>query len=68
MTERNRHSQLRTLEGRWVSVNLMDGSCIDAELISAGRPDLQTIWLVISDVDVFLPLSDVIDATQGRDS
>jgi hypothetical protein len=68
MTERNRHSQLRTLEGRWVSVDLTDGSCIDAELISAGRPGLQTIWLVISGADVFLPLSDVIDATQGRDS
>lgn len=59
--KRKRNHQLRALEGRSVSVALTDGSCIDAELVSAGRQGLQTIWVVVSGVDVFLPLLDVID-------
>jgi hypothetical protein len=59
--KRDRNNQFCALEGRSVSVALTDGSCIDAQLISAGRQGLQTIWVVISGIDVFLPLIDVID-------
>ena len=59
---KHRMAQLWALEGRWVSLALADGSRIDAgELVSAGRPHLQTIWVFADGTDTFLPLADVVD-------
>ena len=53
--------KMRELEGRHVSVALVGGGRIDdCQLISAGRPGTETVWLY-SGVDVFVPLADVID-------
>jgi hypothetical protein len=66
-------TRLRALEGRQVSLALTDGSRIDdAQLISAGRHGLRTIWVFTNGVDAFLPLVDVVDiwesvaGTRGR--
>ncbi len=65
--------RLRALEGRQVSLALTDGSRIDdAQLVSAGRNGLRTIWVFTNGVDAFLPLVDVVDVwepvagTRGR--
>jgi hypothetical protein len=56
-------AQLRSLEGRHVSLALTDGSRIDdVELVSAGRPPLETIWVVVSGMDTFLSVSQVLAA------
>jgi hypothetical protein len=55
-------TRLQALGGRRVSVALVDGSRIDdAQLISAGRHALRTIWVFVSRVDTFLPLVDIVD-------
>ena len=55
-------SRLQALEGRPVSLALTDGSRIhDAQLISAGRFGLRTIWVFANGVDAFLPLVDIIE-------
>lgn len=55
-------SRLQALEGRPVSLALVDGSRIHAsQLISAGRQGLRTIWVVANGVDAFLPLIDIVD-------
>jgi hypothetical protein len=54
-------TQLRSLEGRQVSLALADGSRIDdVELVSAGRPPLETIWVVVSGMDTFLSVAAVV--------
>jgi hypothetical protein len=59
---KHRIIQLRALEGRRVSLALADGSRIDdGQLVSAGRPQLQTIWVFVNGNDTFLPLRDVLD-------
>ena len=56
-------TKLRSLEGRRVSLALADGSRIDdVELVSAGRPPLETIWVVVSGMDTFLSVSQVVAA------
>lgn len=55
-------SELRSLEGRQVSVALTDGSRIDdCQLVSAGRPGVQTLWVFSNGADTFVPLPDVIE-------
>ena len=50
------------LEGRRVSVALVDGSRIDdCELVSAGRDGVQSLWLYTNGADAFVPLVDVTD-------
>ena len=51
------HQTLRHLEGRQVGLVLSDGSRIlDAQLISAGRPGLSSVWILIDGTDNFIPL------------
>jgi hypothetical protein len=51
------HQALRHLEGRQVGLVLTDGSHIlDAQLISAGRPGLSSVWILIDGTDNFVPL------------
>ena len=58
--ETNRIRQLRSLEGRRVSVALRDGSRIDdCQLVAAGR-GCTSLWLYAG-TDVFVPLRQVID-------
>ena len=54
-------SQLRSLEGRRVSVALRDGDRIDdGELVSAGRPGTETVWLFSNGMDVFVPVAAIL--------
>ncbi len=51
------HVTLRHLEGRRVGMVLNDGSrIVDAQLISAGRPGLSSVWILIDDADSFIPV------------
>ena len=51
------HVTLRHLEGRRVALVLNDGSRIlDAQLISAGRPGLTSVWILIDGTDSFIPV------------
>jgi hypothetical protein len=54
------HVTLRHLEGRAVILVLDDGTRIlDAQLISAGRPGLSSVWILIDGTDNFIPVSAV---------
>jgi hypothetical protein len=56
------HVTLRHLEGRRVSLLLSDGSRIlDAQLISAGRPGLSSVWILIDSTDNFIPVAAVTE-------
>jgi len=56
------HVTLRHLEGRRVALLLSDGSRIlDAQLISAGRPGLSSVWILIDGTDSFIPVMAVSD-------
>ena len=56
------HVTLRHLEGRRVSLVLSDGSRIlDAQLISAGRPGLSSVWILIDSTDDFIPVTAVTE-------
>ena len=56
------HLTLRHLEGRRVSLVLNDGSRIlDAQLISAGRPGLSSVWILIDGTDNFVPVMAVTE-------
>jgi hypothetical protein len=58
---RHRRTQLRGLEGCRVSLALADGSRLDdVQLVSAGRPPLETIWLCAYGLDTFLSVADVV--------
>jgi hypothetical protein len=62
-----RVSELRSLEGHQVSVALADGSRIDdCQLVSAGRPGVQTLWVFTNGADTFVPLPDIIDVWELR--
>jgi hypothetical protein len=51
------HVTLRHLEGRRVGLILDDGSrIVDAQLISAGRPGLSSVWILIDGNDSFIPV------------
>jgi hypothetical protein len=51
------HLTLRHLEGRRVGLILSDGSrLVDAQLISAGRPGLSSVWILIDGADSFIPV------------
>jgi hypothetical protein len=53
------------LEGRRVSLALVDGSRIDdSELVSVGH-GATTLWLYASGDDVFVPVADVTDAWEA---
>ena len=53
--------QLRHLEGRRVSLALADGSRMDdVELVSAGRPPLESIWVFAYGLDTFLSVAEVV--------
>jgi len=55
-------SHLAELEGRQVSVALDDGSRIDdCQLVSFGRQNVTTVWLVADGADVFIPVDRVVD-------
>ena len=56
------HQTLRHLEGRRVGLVLSDGSHIlDAQLISAGRPGLSSVWILIDGTDSFIPVMTVTE-------
>ena len=53
------------LEGRRVSLALIDGSRLDdCELVSA-RHGRHTLWLFINGADVFIPMAQVTDAWEA---
>lgn len=56
------HVTLRHLEGRRVGLTLDDGSRIlDAQLISAGRPGLSSVWVLVDGTDSFIPMMTVTE-------
>ena len=56
------HVTLRHLEGRHVGLVLNDGSrIVDAQLISAGRPGLSSVWVLVDGTDNFIPLLTVTE-------
>jgi len=58
--------RLRALEGRQVNVAFRDGSRIDdCQLVSAGRPGTGTVWIFAGGMDVFLPLSTIVDCWEA---
>ncbi|MGH9281833.1 MAG: hypothetical protein ACRD0S_02730 [Acidimicrobiales bacterium] len=62
-----RISQLRSLEGRTVSVALADGSRLDGcQLVSGGRRGLGSLWVFANGADLFIPLPDVLDCWEVR--
>lgn len=62
MTTTRDPSPLGALEGRQVSVALDDGSRIDdCQLVSFGRHNVATVWLVSDGADVFVPVDRVVD-------
>jgi len=53
------------LEGRRVSLALIDGSRLDdCELVSAGH-GVATLWLFVNGDDVFVPVEEVTDAWEA---
>lgn len=53
------------LEGRRVSLALIDGSRLDdCELVSAGH-GTNTLWLFVNGGDVFVPVTKVTDAWEA---
>ena len=53
------------LEGRRVSLALIDGSRLDdCELVSVGH-GAATLWLYVNGDDVFVPVVDITDAWEG---
>ena len=62
MAEQQIHRALRHLEGRHVGLVLSDGSrIVDAQLISAGRPGLSSVWVLVDGADNFIPLMAVTE-------
>jgi len=56
------HQTLRHLEGRHVALVLNDGSRIlDAQLVSAGRPGLSSVWVLVDGTDSFIPVMAVTE-------
>jgi len=58
--------RLRALEGREISLSLVDGTRLDGvTLISAGRGGTTSVWVFVSGMDVFVPRTRVIDAWEA---
>jgi hypothetical protein len=56
------HLTLRHLEGRRVGLVLNDGTrIVDAQLISAGRPGLTSVWILVDGSDSFIPVMTVTE-------
>lgn len=56
----------RSLQGRQVSIAVADGSCIqDCQLISAGVPGTDNLWVFSNGRDVFVPLEMVLDVWEA---
>ena len=56
------HQMLRHFEGRRIGLVLSDGSRIlDAQLISAGRAGLSSVWVLIDGTDSFIPVMSVTE-------
>lgn len=54
--------ELRELEGRQVSLALVDGSRIDdAALVSTGRGATTTLWIYTNRADTFIPMSQIVE-------
>ena len=65
MTVERVTSLIGHLEGRRVSVALVDGSRLDdCELVSAGH-GAETLWLFVNGNDVFIPVDEVTDAWEA---
>jgi hypothetical protein len=59
---RERRNRFRALEGRTVSLALVDGTRLDdCQLVSAGRHGTGTLWLYGNGADRFVPLDAVVD-------
>jgi hypothetical protein len=55
-------SQIVELEGRQVNVALDDGSRIDdCQLVSYGRHNVSTVWLVADGGDLTIPLDRIVE-------
>ena len=62
MAEQPIHQMLRHLQGRQVGLVLRDGSrVLDAQLISAGRPGLSSVWVLVDGTDDFIPVMTVTE-------
>jgi hypothetical protein len=62
-------TELRELEGRQVSLALVDGSRLDAvTLVSAGRGRTRTLWLYSAGSDLFVASDAVMDAWEPAPS
>lgn len=56
------HLTLRHLEGRRVGLVLSDGTrIVGAQLISAGRPGLSSVWVLVDGTDSFIPVMTVTE-------
>jgi hypothetical protein len=51
---------VRALEGHIVDVTLRNGSHIVAKLISSQRGRVDTVWLLVDETDMFVPVGAVI--------
>jgi hypothetical protein len=62
----NRLHELRTLEGRRVSVALRSGVRLhDCRLVSAPRGGVRTVWVVVNGADAFVPVDDLVDLSEA---
>ena len=60
------HRRLRSMEGRWVSVALADGSRVDGgQLVAVARHGVNTLWLFADGVDAFLNLDEIVDVWEA---
>jgi hypothetical protein len=59
-------ANLRHLEGRQISLALVDGSRIDdCQLVSAGRRPPKTFWLFVNGADTFVSAADVVEVWEA---
>jgi hypothetical protein len=57
-------TNLDQLEGQRVSVALRNGARFDAcDVVSRARGRNRTLWLLVGDEDVFVPVDDVVGVT-----
>lgn len=59
-------SRLKSLEGRQIGVALADGTRFDeAKLVSSGRGQVRTLWVLTDGEDAFIPLFKVVDVWEA---
>ena len=59
---RSRLAELRSLEGREVTMALASGNRIDgASLVSVARHGVDRVWIFVEGADEFVPLPEIID-------